>query len=201
MSQILLPGYEIKLVRYFSSRVKNLGGSSEKSIRQDIYWRALRTIGPKLVIHEGSMQTRPRTYPVYPSRKDDAGLPITARVMRTEEKGSDVALSAHIVLDAARNAADLYALISSDSDFGPTLLMLRQELDVDIAIFSPNERFTKSLLAANPRITRNIRHSTLLAAQFPETMEDARGVFGKPNTWGIKQKPPHREGVWVQKSQ
>lgn len=41
------------------------------------------------------------------------------RVNRPEEKGSDVALASHLLVDALENRADSYALITNDSDLVP----------------------------------------------------------------------------------
>ena len=183
LSQILLPNYEILFIRYFTARVRVSERSPESAIRQDIYWRALRTLEPKLLFHFGSMIRSQRFYPVHPQVVDSAGNPIRVKVTKTEEKGSDVALGSYMVLDASKSLADLYVLISSDSDLAPPLRILKDELDAPTAIFSPNATFTRALSETKPLMLREIRPKALELAQFPTEMIDSKGKFQRPISW------------------
>lgn len=153
------------------------------AIEQEIYWRALRTIGPKLEMHFGTMRSSPRFFPRYPLAECTDGGWERVKVLHTEEKGTDVALGSYMVADAASGSADLYALISNDSDFAPTLRILQEQLGAKCALVSPNGHFSNALLGTKPSITRVIREGVIEASQFPRYLSDQVGTFEAPLTW------------------
>ncbi len=183
MSELMLPTHDIARVRYFTTKVKPAATDADAPIRQTVYWRALRTLEPRLTIHEGKMRTDSRRYPVVPREVNEDGSVVTAKVMKVEEKGSDVALASYMVFDAARNPADLHVLLSSDSDFVPTLNLLKGELGVQTALFSPIENPPSMLIATEPLIVKIVRRAFLENAQFPDEMRDAKGPFHRPPSW------------------
>lgn len=182
--QKMLPTHEIRLVRYFTARVKASATSEHSPIRQAMYLRALGTLGDRLTIHEGTMRVDDRLYPVVPKRLDANGSLVTAKVRKIEEKGSDVALASYMVFDAATNPADVHVLLSSDSDFAPTLKILVTELGVATGLFSPIEKPSTSLLNEKPLFVKVVRKSLLEVSQFPEFMADSIGTFHRPEAWG-----------------
>jgi hypothetical protein len=50
MSQLLLPSFEIKRIRYFTARVKERTGNTQAPVSQNAYLRALTTL-PKVEVH------------------------------------------------------------------------------------------------------------------------------------------------------
>ncbi len=92
MCQRILPKITINRVRYFTAMVD---GSRDPSapLRQQIYLRALATT-PNLSIHRGFVLTKPTWMPV------ETPPPNLIRVIKTEEKGSDVNLATYLLLDA-----------------------------------------------------------------------------------------------------
>lgn len=183
LAQNLLPSHEISLVRYFTARVKPSVTSENAPIRQAIYLRALATLGSRLSIHEGTMRVDTRLYPVVPVRLDDSGQKVLAKVRKIEEKGSDVALASYMILDAAKRPADVHVLLSSDSDFAPTLQLLRNDLGVATALLSPIEKPSTSLLNEDPLFTKIVRKSFLENSQFPDLLSDEVGEFYRPPEW------------------
>lgn len=183
LSELLLPTHDIIKLRYFSSKVKAAGTDPQAPSRQMIYWRALRTLDPQLTVHEGTMRVDKRWMPSVPKEFLPDGSPVKAKVIKIEEKGSDVALASHMVFDAAKNPADLHALVSSDSDFEPTLKLLRYQLGVATALLSPIETPSRSLLSTDPLITKVIRRELLVNSQFPAEMNDTVGRFVRPPQW------------------
>ena len=183
LAENLLPSHEIALVRYFTARVKPSVTSENAPIRQAIYLRALATLGERLTIHEGTMRVDTRLYPVVPVTFDALGNRVVAKVKKVEEKGSDVALASYMILDAAKNPADVHVLLSSDSDFAPTLRLLKNELGVATGLFSPIEKPSTSLLNQEPLFTKIVRKSFLENSQFSEVLSDAVGDFHRPAEW------------------
>jgi hypothetical protein len=89
MSQLLLPSFEIKRIRYFTARVKERTGNIQAPVSQNAYLRALATL-PKVEVHLGSFLTKPTRMAL--ADPPVAG-PRTVEVIKTEEKGSDVNLA------------------------------------------------------------------------------------------------------------
>lgn len=193
LARVLLPTHEIIGIRYFSTRIKPPLLDPQAPSRQVLYWRALATLGKLLTLHEGTMRVDKRWMPVVPLEVGLDGNLVKVRVQKIEEKGSDVALATYMTLDAARRVADMYVLVSSDSDFAPTLTLLREELGAGTALFSPIETPSRSLLGAQPHIVKVIRRASLQRSQFSPELVDDQGTFHIPDEW--KKQGPLSEGA------
>lgn len=183
LCQLLLPTHRIIQVRYFTARVLEGASDTRGPIRQSIYWRALKTLEPDLSIHEGKMSKRIKYYPLYPKEIDENGAPIRVRVKKIEEKGSDVALAAFMVHDAAVNPASIHVLFSNDSDFAPVLELIQNNLGVATGLFLPTDKPSNTLLATKPLIVKTVSEKQLLQAQFASTLKDSNGSFHRPDSW------------------
>jgi len=183
LAQNMLPTHDIVRVRYFSAKVRAAATDANAPVRQMVYWRALRTLGPRLTIHEGTMRADHRKMVVIPREYLADGSPVLAKVLKIEEKGSDVSLASHMVLDAAREPSDIHVLLSSDSDFAPPLTILREELGVTTGLFSPIEKPSTALSATQPLITKVVRRATLLRSQLPDEVVDGTATIHRPDTW------------------
>ena len=62
------------------------------------------------------------------------------RVIKTEEKGSDVNLACHLLLDALRKDCDTAFVISNDSDLLEPIRIARREFGVQVGIGCPHKR-------------------------------------------------------------
>lgn len=183
MCEILLPTHQISKIRYFTSLVKASERDSEAPQRQAQYLRALQTLAPIVNVHYGRMESSDRIYPLVPKQWDAQGNLIVARVRKIEEKMTDVALGSYMVLDAAKEPADIHVLISSDSDFVPALATVKNHLNGTIGLFSPIEKPSRSLSSVQPLITKIVRRTILLDSQFPETLTDSSGIIQRPLDW------------------
>jgi|AntRauMFilla1563_2_1112583.scaffolds.fasta_scaffold02365_5 uncharacterized LabA/DUF88 family protein len=183
LCEVLLPGHRVILIRYFTSKVKAGSTKPDMSIRQDLYLRALATIEPRVSIHFGKMVTRAKWELRHPLTMDENDQPEKVRILRTEEKGSDVALGSYMVLDASKDLADLYVLISSDTDFIPTLELVKTEFATELAVFSPSQNFPAAFLTLKFAISRIIREAAVMDSQFPEFLKDSSGNFSRPSKW------------------
>jgi hypothetical protein len=74
----LLPGHDIRAIKYFTTRVDNRMGDSHKSTRQDTYFRALRTL-PSIQIILGQFLT----HPVHLPKADGTGYRHPSRQLLT----------------------------------------------------------------------------------------------------------------------
>jgi len=77
------------------------------------------------------------------------------RVWKTEEKGSDVALASHLLLDGFKGAYDAAAILSNDSDLIEPVRMVKAELGLPIGLLSPVQNPTPQLRAAASFLRRD----------------------------------------------
>lgn len=118
----LFPHRDVVGVKFFTAPLKPLTNDPGIGQRQQIYWRALRTTRVEII--EGTFHFARQWLPLHPEQLDGDGKVVTVRVKRPEEKGSDVALASHLVVDALENRAHSYAVVTNDSDLVPPLRLL-----------------------------------------------------------------------------
>jgi hypothetical protein len=107
---------------------------------------------------------------------------VKVRVVKTEEKGSDVNIATHMLCDGFRDAYDVAALISNDTDLVEPLRVIREELGKGVALLSPS-KYPSPLLAKYATTMRQIRPGVLRASLFPDVLSDSEGTFSKPSSW------------------
>jgi uncharacterized LabA/DUF88 family protein len=105
-----------------------------------------------------------------------------AKVIKTEEKGSDVNLATHLLHDAHMGRFDVAVVISNDSDLLEPIKIVRQELHKRVGVLNPHPIPSRALLQHIDFI-KQIRGGVLRAAQFPASLTDAHGTFTKPAAW------------------
>jgi len=179
LSELLLPGYSIARIKYFSARVSARKADPDKPTRQQIYLRALRTL-PELEIIYGSFLSHDVMMPV---AEPAAGNPRFAKVTRTEEKGSDVNIATHLVHDGHQHSFEAAVLITNDSDLLEPIRIVRHELRLEVGILNPHRHTPSRVLTKHASFIKQIREGTLKSSQFPPTLRDANGEFHKPQTW------------------
>jgi hypothetical protein len=98
--KILSPKNQIVGMKYFTARVLPRPDNPGQPLRQEIYLRALRSLGADCIFG------RYLSHPVMMRVADTNAAKPFVRVIKTEEKGSDVNIAAHMLLDAFRNEYD-----------------------------------------------------------------------------------------------
>lgn len=177
----LLPRHEIHRIRYFTAKISARLPDLQSPIRQETYLRALETL-PGLTVHLGHFLTGvTRMRLVTPLLNG----PKTVEVIKTEEKGSDVNLATYLVADAFRHDADIYVLISNDSDLFAPMRLVRHELDFRVGLINPHlaKKRSRALLSCEPTFFKQIRPNTLAKCQFPDQIVSNSGVITRPITW------------------
>lgn len=176
MSELLFPNDTINKIKYFSARVSARASDPDQPIRQATYWRALQTI-PNLTIVEGTFLTKPVMMPVHntnPQRYE--------RVIKTEEKGSDVNLAVHLLNDGYKKDYESAVMITNDSDLLEPMRMVKQELGLPVGLVNPHKKPSFSL-RKHATFIKQIRKGVLQASQFSNTLTDKNGTFHKPKSW------------------
>lgn len=178
LCQLLLPGQTIGQIKYFTAKVSARPSDPNQPLRQQLYLRALATL-PKVSVHFGHFLSHEIMMPlVVPPGQPQKYV----RVVKTEEKGSDVNLATHLLHDAHMGRFDIGVVVSNDSDLLEPIKIVRQVLKKKVGILNPHPKASRALL---PHIDfiKQIRPGVLNAAQFPATLTDAIGTFTKPPTW------------------
>lgn len=178
--EMIVKRAEVEQIRYFTARVEPRPSDQFIAARQEVYFRALRTI-PGMVIHdEGSFQTHPRSMPLV---NPQPGMSKFATVIRTEEKGSDVNLASYLLMDGFKQRYEQAVVISNDSDLATPIRMVRDELKLPVIVLGPPQKQSKELRKVST-LQQPIRRGPLSASQFPDQLIDANGrKITKPRTW------------------
>lgn len=133
---LLLPSSRIVRIKYFTAEIHSRADDPDAPTRQRIYLRALKTV-PNLEIVLGHFRSGTVSLPLADNRGDRCQF---ARVLRYEEKGSDVNLAAHLVHDAHQGVFDTAAVVSNDSDLGEALRIVREALGRPVGLLNPHAR-------------------------------------------------------------
>ncbi len=102
--------------------------------------------------------------------------------MRTEEKGSDVNLASHLLLDAFQQACTTAVVVSNDSDLHVPIRISESLLSVRVGIVNPHPPEYRSRMLVGT-FFKQLRRSALADSQLPDLLEDQRGEFRKPDRW------------------
>ena len=175
----LLPKNEIIKIKYFTAPVTARHNDPDQPNRQQLFFRAIQTI-PELEIiychflsHEIMM---PLAHPT-------PGGPKYVRVIKTEEKGSDVNIAAHMINDGYKGKYQVAILLSNDSDLVEPVKIVQTELKLPVGVLNPFINTPSFDLRKHATFVKPIRTGVLSASQFPPIMQDAVGVFNKPRAW------------------
>ena len=186
LSLTLLPGISLNRIRYFTARVKSLPHDLGAPSRQDIYFRALRTI-PNLSIHKGHFVRWGVLMPQYPLAYPNrfVNKPQCVQVLKTEEKGSDVNLATYLLIDCYADDFDEAAVISNDADLALPIERVVRDSKKLITVINPHSAYKISgnLIQVASLHKRTINRTVLAACQFPRKLQDSHGAFSKPATW------------------
>ena len=179
----LLPTHEVLEIKYFTALIKEPINKPGSQLRQRIYLRALVAQIPAIKIYLGKIRVDTKRYRLVPLSLGQDGKPVMVKVQKLEEKGTDVSIASHMVLDAAQSRSSMVVLISSDGDFAPTIQLIGERLTVATGLISPSQHITHPLKIANPSLTKVIRIDALKSSQMPDFMEDSIGTIRRPESW------------------
>ncbi len=176
MCQLRFPNDEILKIKYFTAPIKIRMNDKDpdRPNRQQIYWRALRTI-PNLEIFEGTFLRHKVSMKL-------ANTDGYALVIKHEEKGTDVNIASHLVNDAHKMSFEKAVVISNDSDLVTPIKMVTKEIKLLVTIISPFDRNNIQLQKVATDI-KHIRKGLLGMSQFDEVLTDEVGDFSIPEKW------------------
>lgn len=175
-----LPNNDVTAIKYFTAKVSARPNDPQQPARQQAYLRALETIPCVTIVYghylSHEVSARLAAPPV--------GGSAYVRIIKTEEKGSDVNLATHLLHDAHMDRFDIAVVISNDSDLLEPIKLVRSELNKQVGVLNPHKNQSRAIL---PHIdfVKKIRASALAGCQFPDTIVDSNGIalVHKPPTW------------------
>lgn len=178
LCQTLLPSDQINEIKYFTALVSARPNDQDKPVRQQTYFRALRTIPNLSIIYGHFLSHNVKMRLALPQ----PGQSPYVTVVKTEEKGSDVNLATHLLHDGHLGKYELAVVVSNDSDLLEPIRMVTQELGLPVGLFNPHKHPSRELIKY-ARFVKNIRQGVLKMSQFPDTLSDEIGTFFKPPSW------------------
>lgn len=186
---ILRPENVVTRLNYYTARVSSRAYDPDAPARQATYLEALVSV-PEIAIHQGSFLTSEPWMPLaQPPEAKPTGYvwtqptPDRVKVVKTEEKGSDVNLATHLVRDAFLNTFDVAVLITNDSDLVEPIRVVIQETGKPVGLLVPT-RYPTASLAQAASFYRHIRTGHLAASQFANPVLRADGTqIMKPASW------------------
>lgn len=193
------PGRNIGKIKYFTADIKSRKNDPTQHIRQQIYLRALKTI-PGLEIIKGYYQQQIKRMPVANDNqkidvrflkffkiklsiyKDENKLQFI-KVIKSEEKGSDVNLASHLLRDSYEGKIDEAIVISNDSDLKVPIKMVIKDLKIPVHILNPDKNTKSNVFKSFATSTRKVQNKRLKVSQFSNQLSDKVGLFTKPISW------------------
>ena len=106
------------------------------------------------------------------------------RVLKSEEKGSDVNLSVHLVNDAWNNCFDCAVVCSNDGDMAEAMRIVRRERHKSVVLVVPGDQTVRPASVQLRRWASKTIHiptHALAASQLPHTIPGTS--IHKPPSW------------------
>lgn len=186
----LLPNYDVTCVRYFTAPLKVKANPEDPDVpkRQRVYIRALRSL-KRVKVYEGTFSVRPSKARRYhaqsrvPWRKHRRRIGRWVPVWKVEEKGSDVNLASHLLWDAFHDAADLFVVVTQDSDLMEPVRMVSNDLQRDVALSFPRGGRSAKLMRCEPKFLLWITKRELSSSQLPSPLQVGGKTLFKPQSW------------------
>lgn len=184
-SDILDDENVISSVKYYTARVSGRI-DNDAPRRQQIYFDALASI-PEIEIVQGNFLVTKPYAALAPAPQGGKSpfqpWPTVVRIIKTEEKGSDVNLGSHLVRDAFTDAFDVAVVITNDTDLVEPIRIVVEEVNKPVGVICPAENPANDIV----RVASFIRHispNRLSRAQFPNPVIGVDGVeLFKPSSW------------------
>lgn len=172
--KILSPQNDIVKIKYFTANVSGKY-DQDKPRRQLTYLNALKNYIPEIDIIKGYFQTHEVEMPTAnnPRKK--------VKVLKTEEKCTDVSLAVHLVNDGWKNLYECAVVLSNDGDLLEALKIVHDELKLCVGLVTPGKaRISKSLLKY-ATFQKRIRTNLLRNSQLPNPIPNSN--IYKPVDW------------------
>ncbi len=156
----------IQNINFYTARIVSRYKNDNNPYKQQNYFNALKTI-KNLKLYFGNFISKPVIMPKFPLTKDIEKV----KVLKTEEKGSDVNLATHLVYDACKNNFDLAIIITNDTDLVEPIRLVRENLKKEVIVICPHKNIAFSIKKLNV-INLIIKTKLLKASQFDKKLNE-----------------------------
>jgi uncharacterized LabA/DUF88 family protein len=177
LTKILRPNHAILCIKYFTALVSDTPQDPTKSIRQKTFIRALQAHIPELEVFYGHFLSHEVIAPLAnpsPGKR-------SVKIIKTEEKGSDVNLAVHLLNDAWLDRYDCAVVISNDSDLSEAMGLVKQHHGKLIGLITPGDKWTSKQLKIHADFVRYVRPGALQKSQLPSPIPGTS--LYKPSSW------------------
>ncbi len=188
LAELALPEFKIQKIYYFTARLKpGATFDARAPQRQQVYLRALATRTSKIEVVYGNFRSDPRYLVALPKIEDETGNAwATTKVLKTEEKGTDVNLAGRLVADLLTSACDIGVVVTNDSDQVGPIKMLTDEFKCRVGLLFPFQEGAKAnreLRSTTVEFAQSITLQQLQRSQFAHVLTDAHGEIHIPPEW------------------
>ena len=174
---MLQPKHDVVAVKYFTARILETPDNSPKPQRQNVYLQALQHFRPEVKVFFGRFRSH-NVRMLQADRTDDRR---TAKVIKTEEKGSDVNLAVHLLNDCWLDLYECAIVVSNDSDLAEAMRLVKEHGGKTIGLVKPRLRQRSDELRVHAKFVLKIRPGMLRNAQLPNPIPGT--VIRKPAGW------------------
>jgi uncharacterized LabA/DUF88 family protein len=178
--RILQTHHKISCIKYFTALVSDTPTDPTKSIRQKTFIRALQAHIPELEVYYGHFLS----HEVWAPLANPLPGKYSEKIIRTEEKGSDVNIAVHLLNDAWLDRYDCAIIVSNDSDLAEAMGLVKQHHKKVLGLITPGttrNRRTSRKLSIHADFVRPIRSGALKESQLPNPIPGTS--LHKPTGW------------------
>jgi uncharacterized LabA/DUF88 family protein len=179
---LLVPKHQIISIKYFTAIVSGKV-DPDQPIRQKTYIRALKKFIPEISVYKGHFMShqvyRPLAYQI-DKRLFRKNLKFV-KIIKWEEKGSDVNLAIHLLNDAWLDSYDCAVVLSNDSDLSESFKFVKHNHKKAIGLITPWRYSPSKELLNYATFTKRVREGILSASQLPNPIPGT--TIHKPKSW------------------
>lgn len=173
---LLQSHHKIEKIKYFTARVSGKTDPDQPT-RQMAYLNALAAYIPEIEIIYGKFLSHDTSMPL----SKPQGKKRFVKVIKTEEKGSDVNLAVHLLNDAWKDEFECAIVASNDGDLASPIRIVKKELNKFLGWVVPEGVFLSNELSGNFDFVQKIRLSHLQSSQLPSPIPGTN--ISKPQKW------------------
>jgi len=176
-SKLLSSQNKIIEIKYFTALVSGKI-HPQKPVKQQTYLRALENYIPEIKIFYGHFLSHEVSAPLAnPTEKQK-----TVKIIKTEEKGSDVNLAVHLINDAWLDKFDCCVIVSNDSDLAEAMHLIKMyHPNKKIGLIMPGKGHPSKELMQYADFIKRIRTGVLKSSLLPNPIPNTN-IF-KPENW------------------
>ncbi len=163
-------------IKYFTALVSGKF-DPDQPIRQKTYLRAIQKYIPQLSVYYGHFLS----HEIFAPLAKPEGKKRFVRIIKTEEKGSDVNLAIHVLNDAWLDLYDCAVIVSNDSDLAESLKLVKEQHNKVIGLITPGKGHPSRELLKYADFTKRIRKGVLAISQLPDPIPGT--TIYKPKVW------------------